>query len=97
MARRSGSRKRRSTSRRSHPRKGSRKSPRRKSPRRKSAKKSRKSSRRVKKSPCAKWKKIDCGRTDASCGWSKRGCVLRRGAKAGAAYFGPVMPAKGVY
>jgi len=63
---------------------------------RKSPKKSRRS-RRVKTGLCAKWKKVDCGRTDASCGWTKRGCVSRRGSRSGLVYEGPVRPAQASY
>ena len=96
----------RRVTRKSHSRKSKRRSHSRKSHNKKSrkshkkSKKSRKSKKRLSratKGPCAKWKKIDCGRTDASCGWTRRGCVSRRGARAGAVYQGPVMPAQALY
>ena len=58
---------------------------------RKSAKRVRAGSRKIKKSPCAKYKKTQCGSVDPNCGWvKKRGCSRKRGAATkGAVYEGP--------
>lgn len=58
---------------------------------RKSAKRSRAGSRKIKNSPCAKYKRDECGSVDPNCGWvKKRGCSRRRGAATkGAVYEGP--------
>ncbi len=75
------------------PRKGSRKSGRRTKRRsgRKSARRVRAGSRKIKNSPCAKYKKDECGSVDPNCGWvKKRGCSRKRGAATrGAVYEGP--------
>jgi hypothetical protein len=90
MAKRSYRKKSGKRSKRS-PRKGSRKSGRRtkrRSTRR--SKRSRIGSRKIKKSPCAKYNKNQCGSVDPNCGWvKKRGCSRKRGAASGSVYEGP--------
>jgi hypothetical protein len=47
--------------------------------------------RRIKNSPCAKYRKINCGSVDPNCEWTTRGCKRRRGVKLGSVYQGPQM------
>ena len=92
MAKRSYRKKSGKRSKRS-PRKGSRKSGRRTKRRsgRKSSRRVKYGSRKIKKSPCAKYKRDECGSVDPNCGWvKKRGCSRKRGAATkGFVYEGP--------
>ena len=92
MAKRSYRKKSGKRSKRS-PRKGSKRSGRRTKRRsgRKSSRRVRAGSRKIKNSPCAKYKKDQCGSVDPNCGWvKKRGCSRKRGAATkGAVYEGP--------
>jgi hypothetical protein len=58
---------------------------------RKSARRVKYGSRKIKNSPCSKYKKNQCGSVDPNCGWvKKRGCSRKRGAATkGAVYEGP--------
>ena len=83
-SRRSYRRKTRRTTRKSHSRKGSRKGSRKS----KKSKKSKRRYSRAKKAPCGLFKKPVCGVTDPSCGWTRRGCVSRWGARKGLVTYG---------